>query len=999
MGSGLNALLGKEVEMVKYTLRVLTAFFLLVTACGLIGAGAAVGDEIIDNGDPKTAFTGTWGVSGGTNPYDPVDPSATALWSRDGATYTWTFTPTETGSHEVLMWWTAYASRANNIPVTIENAVQTATVPVNQQAGGGQWNSLGVYTFEAGVSYDVTITAAPGGSANYSTCADAVQMKYRPDVNVPPTAVIDAVEPRAARPEQFIGFQGHGIDGDGAVETYEWRSDLDGVIGNQPSFTSDALTPGTHTIFFRVQDDQGIWSQPAATLVVVRDCAKPVSIMPLGDSITYGLGEISDQNLITGYREPLFRLLADAGYYFDLVGERSTGLYVTPPFDIHHQGIPGITDAEVAAGIYNRLTAYPAEIVLLHIGTNALTPDPGDVERILDEIDRYEADNDVEVAVVLARIINREISHLDTTLFNDNVAAMAEARIAQGDKILQVDMESALNYAVDMWDLVHPLNVGYVKMAGKWMGILSRLLPTCAEFPPFIYSSPVTTATAGMEFRYPVGALGSPAPTFSLTTSPPGMAIDAGTGEITWVPTPAQDGVHDVTVAAANTLGNTVQHFNVDAAAAIIIDNGDPGTAFTGSWPASGGENPYDPSDANATSLWSRDGSTYTWTFTPQASGTYDIAMWWTAFTSRASSIPVTIENAVQTATVQVNQQANGGQWNSLGVYTFEAGKSYDITITAVPGGSANYSTCADAVKIAPAISSGPPAVTTQPVSRSVAPGETATFSVAATGTAPLSYQWQKNGANIPGASGSAYTTPAVTLSDNNAQFRCVVSNSEGSAISSAATLTVTEATAVLTASPNPLDFGDQATGTPATRALTLSNTGNVGLAVSRVVVGGGTGDFSYDGMTSFSLSPGASLPLNIEFQPTAVGTRSATLTVTHDGNNSPLVVNLAGTGFTSSGGEAVHRINGGGSAVTTSGIAWSADGYYAGSTRTYSAAKAIAGTTDDVLYQTERYGRTMSYSLPVAPGTYAVDLHFAELYFTTAGSRVFDVDVENGQG
>ena len=87
------------------------------------------------------------------------------------------------------------------------------------------------------------------------------------------------------------------------------------------------------------------------------------------------------------------------------------------------------------------------------------------------------------------------------------------------------------------------------------------------------------------------------------------------------------------------------------------------------------------------------------------------------------------------------------------------------------------------------------PSITTQPASQTVTAGQTATFSVTATGTAPLSYQWKKNGTAISGAISSSYTTPATTSSDNGAQFTVVVSNTVGSATSSAATLTVNSAT------------------------------------------------------------------------------------------------------------------------------------------------------------------------------------------------------------
>ena len=92
-----------------------------------------------------------------------------------------------------------------------------------------------------------------------------------------------------------------------------------------------------------------------------------------------------------------------------------------------------------------------------------------------------------------------------------------------------------------------------------------------------------------------------------------------------------------------------------------------------------------------------------------------------------------------------------------------------------------------------------------------------------------------------------------------------------------------------------------------------------------------------------------------------------------------------------------VIRINSGGPAQNFGGQAWVADQYFTGG-NTYSTAAAIAGTTQDQVYQTERYGN-FTYAIPVTgAGTYAVDLHFAEIYFTTAGSRIFNVNIENGQ-
>jgi glucose/arabinose dehydrogenase len=84
------------------------------------------------------------------------------------------------------------------------------------------------------------------------------------------------------------------------------------------------------------------------------------------------------------------------------------------------------------------------------------------------------------------------------------------------------------------------------------------------------------------------------------------------------------------------------------------------------------------------------------------------------------------------------------------------------------------------------------PFITTQPVSQTVSVGQTAVFTVAASGAQPLSFQWQRDGVNISGANTPTLTLPNVMLTDDGARVSCVVSNSFGSATSDAATLHVT---------------------------------------------------------------------------------------------------------------------------------------------------------------------------------------------------------------
>ena len=96
-----------------------------------------------------------------------------------------------------------------------------------------------------------------------------------------------------------------------------------------------------------------------------------------------------------------------------------------------------------------------------------------------------------------------------------------------------------------------------------------------------------------------------------------------------------------------------------------------------------------------------------------------------------------------------------------------------------------------------------PPSITTQPGNQTACAGDTATFSVAATGTAPLSYQWKKNGTNIAGATGASYTTPANSAIDSGAVFAVTVTNSGGSATSNNASLTVSTPPSITTQPAN----------------------------------------------------------------------------------------------------------------------------------------------------------------------------------------------------
>ena len=161
---------------------------------------------------------------------------------------------------------------------------------------------------------------------------------------------------------------------------------------------------------------------------------------------------------------------------------------------------------------------------------------------------------------------------------------------------------------------------------------------------------------------------------------------------------------------------------------------------------------------------------------------------------------------AGKTATFSVQASGSGTlsyQWkkNGTDIPTNATSNSYTTPATSIADNGAKYSVSvsnsvgtvtsntATLEVVAKAVAA---TITTQPADQSVITGQTATFLVKAAGTS-LSYQWKKNGADIPGATSSSYTTPATTLADNGTKYLVSVSNTEGQVPSSAATLTVSD--------------------------------------------------------------------------------------------------------------------------------------------------------------------------------------------------------------
>ena len=91
--------------------------------------------------------------------------------------------------------------------------------------------------------------------------------------NQPSTAYIDSISPTEASLGETVAFDGHGTDPDGTVVAYRWRSSIDGALSAKATFETSALSEGEHTIYLKVQDNNGDWSEEVSSTVIVSEAA------------------------------------------------------------------------------------------------------------------------------------------------------------------------------------------------------------------------------------------------------------------------------------------------------------------------------------------------------------------------------------------------------------------------------------------------------------------------------------------------------------------------------------------------------------------------------------------------------------------------------------------------------------------------------------------------------------------------------------------------------
>jgi lysophospholipase L1-like esterase len=204
---------------------------------------------------------------------------------------------------------------------------------------------------------------------------------------------------------------------------------------------------------------------------------RPLRIMPLGDSITWGVGS----STTSSYRTALWqRLVNDAGIAVDYVGSGQSGSLP----DTDNEGHSGWRIEQLTASIDGWIAASQPDVILLHIGTNDMNQNfdiAGAPARLGTLLDRIHADLPA-ATVLVAQIVPSTDATVNGRVNGFNAAVPGVVSPRSFTRL--VDLNTTITTA-DMADTLHPNDDGYTKMASLWYSALEAVAGGGRDWPLF----------------------------------------------------------------------------------------------------------------------------------------------------------------------------------------------------------------------------------------------------------------------------------------------------------------------------------------------------------------------------------------------------------------------------------------------------------------------------------------------------------------------------------
>jgi lysophospholipase L1-like esterase len=198
-----------------------------------------------------------------------------------------------------------------------------------------------------------------------------------------------------------------------------------------------------------------------------------VRIMPLGDSITAGIGSIGRG----GYRVTLWNDCKAVGWNIDFVGSQQSGPDSLP--ERSDEGHPGWRIDQLSRYVVGWLKTYQPQIILLHIGTNDIIQDhslntaPDRLSNLINQITTTLPTATVIVAQIIP--LRDPVLNAKVVKYNSAIPVVVQHMAAQDKHVTYVDMYHVVPSS-DLPDRIHPNNSGYTLMAGVWYQALKSIL-------------------------------------------------------------------------------------------------------------------------------------------------------------------------------------------------------------------------------------------------------------------------------------------------------------------------------------------------------------------------------------------------------------------------------------------------------------------------------------------------------------------------------------------